>query len=111
MFKVNKNTRWRRSGVSIVNSEHISHIFVSIIDFEQVNVIEENKCLNSATKTTDWYAKLVQKTSIEVIFRSVADFQHAFSSVDSKLIHCQLFEILKSLKSWKSPQYFCDLVN
>ena len=34
---------WRRSGVSIVNSEHISHLFssVSIADFEQVNISEE----------------------------------------------------------------------
>ena len=43
MFKVNnKNTRtaWRRSGVSIVNFEHISLLFssVSIDDFQQVNV-------------------------------------------------------------------------
>ena len=42
MFKVNhKNTR-RRSDVSIVNFEHIPHLFlsVSIVDFEQVNLAE-----------------------------------------------------------------------
>ena len=38
MFKV--NIQWRRSGLFIVNFEHISHLFssASIIDFEQVNV-------------------------------------------------------------------------
>ena len=46
MFKINhKNTRmtwrqWLRSGVFIVNFEHISKLFssVPIVDFEQVNV-------------------------------------------------------------------------
>ena len=43
MFKVNnKNTRRhrRRSGVFIVNFEHISQFFssVSIVEFEQINV-------------------------------------------------------------------------
>ena len=32
MFKVNnKNNRWRRSGVFIVNFEHISHLFLVFI--------------------------------------------------------------------------------
>ena len=36
--------QWHRSGVSIVNFEHISHLFssVSIVDFEQVNVSWES---------------------------------------------------------------------
>ena len=44
MFKVNNKTpkrpQWRRSGVFIVNFEHIFTLFpsVSIVDFEQVNV-------------------------------------------------------------------------
>ena len=46
MFKVNtKNTRMSscRSGVFIVNFEHISHLFfsVSIVDLEQINVCWE----------------------------------------------------------------------
>ena len=44
MFRVKcKNTRTNRCGVSIVNCEHISHLFssVSIIDFEQENVCWE----------------------------------------------------------------------
>ena len=44
MLKVNKKTperrHWRRSGVFIVNFEHILYFFssVSIVDVEQVNV-------------------------------------------------------------------------
>ena len=39
MFKANNKTLERRSGVFIVNFEHVSHLFlVSIIDFEQVNI-------------------------------------------------------------------------
>ena len=38
MFKVNnKDTCWHRSGVLIVNFEHISHLVVSIVNFEHVN--------------------------------------------------------------------------
>ena len=39
MFKANNKTLERRSGVFIVNFEHVSHLFlVSIVDFEQVNI-------------------------------------------------------------------------
>ena len=41
LIKTPKRRHWRRSGVFIVNFEHILHIFlssVSIVDFKQVNV-------------------------------------------------------------------------
>ena len=45
LFKVNHknsknvNSQWRRSGVFIVNFEHIFHLSsVSVVDFEQVNI-------------------------------------------------------------------------
>ena len=31
-----KNSEWRRSGVFIVNSDHIRHLGVSVVSFEQV---------------------------------------------------------------------------
>ena len=42
-----------RSGVFIVNFEHISHFFkVSIVDFEQVNVFwEALSCVNITTQS------------------------------------------------------------
>ena len=43
MFKANNKTPERRSGVFIVNFEHISHLFlVSIVDFERVNISWED---------------------------------------------------------------------
>ena len=63
LFKVNNRTRkrckicskltietpelsqWRRSGVFILNVEHISHLCVSIVDSEQVNINWVNKRL------------------------------------------------------------------
>ena len=40
MLKFNNKNTWRGSGVFIVKFEHIAHLFlyVSIVDFEQVNV-------------------------------------------------------------------------
>ena len=38
MFKVNDYYTRSRSGVFIVNFEHISYFFVSVVDFEQVDV-------------------------------------------------------------------------
>ena len=40
MLKFNNKNTWRDSGVFIVKFEHIAHLFlyVSIVDFEQVNV-------------------------------------------------------------------------
>ena len=38
MFKVNDYYTRSRSAVFIVNFEHISYFFVSVVDFEQVDV-------------------------------------------------------------------------
>ena len=37
--KIPKRCQWRRSGVFLVNSEHVSHLVLgaSIVNFEQVN--------------------------------------------------------------------------
>ena len=38
-IKTTERRHWRRSGVFIVNFEHVSHLFTaSIFDFEQLNV-------------------------------------------------------------------------
>ena len=41
IIKTPERCHWRRSGVFIVNFEHISHLFPSVfvVDFEQVNVV------------------------------------------------------------------------
>ena len=46
-IKTPERRQWRRSGVFIVNFEHISHLFssVSIVNFQHVNAGWFNRCL------------------------------------------------------------------
>ena len=87
MFKVNKKKlpeqrHWRHSGVFIVNFEHISDIFVSIVDFEQVNVgwvnpfkasdsnhKETTQLIFKANQLTGFY--MIQDISVFKIYRDI----------------------------------------
>ena len=53
-IKTPEQRQWRRSGVFIVNFEHISHLSnVSIVDFEQVNAeTSQNVNLHAALNKT-----------------------------------------------------------
>ena len=51
-MKTSERRHWRRSGVFIVNFEHISYFFhsVSIVDFEQVNNLSWEDVTTSESK-------------------------------------------------------------
>ena len=70
-IKIPERRQWRRSGISIVNFEHISHLCssVSIVNFEQVNAGWEAFCSNRQTSVSVFVKWVdVVERSLELVF-------------------------------------------